>query len=86
LEGDAKGVIDVNCELADRSRLGHVIEDIKVELQELDQWQMTFVKRDGNKATLLSKYAVQHAVDKFWQEPPDCIREILLLEQIALAA
>jgi hypothetical protein len=31
LEGDAKGVIDaVNCELADRSRLGHVIEDIKV--------------------------------------------------------
>jgi hypothetical protein len=43
---------------------------------------MTFVKRDGNKAAhLLSKYAVRHAVDKFWQEPPDCIREILLLEQ-----
>jgi ribonuclease HI len=34
LEGDAKGVIKVvNSKDADRSWMGHLIEDIKVELQ-----------------------------------------------------
>jgi hypothetical protein len=92
LEGDAKGVIDaVNCELADRSLLGLVIEDIKVGGAAgvgpvADDICKKRWEQPNKAAHLLSKYAVRHAVDKFWQEPPDCIREILLLEQIALAA
>jgi hypothetical protein len=34
LEGDAKNLVDaVNCEEADWSRLGHVVEDINIVLQ-----------------------------------------------------
>jgi hypothetical protein len=46
-----------------------------------------FVKRDGNKiAHVLAKYAVQRAVETMWVSPPDCNRELLLLEHFALAA
>ncbi|XP_059441935.1 uncharacterized protein LOC132174268 [Corylus avellana] len=88
LEGDANVIIDaVNCEVTDRSRMGHIVEDIKVEVQAFSQWQMTFVRRAGNQAAhFLSKYAAKHDLDKLWREPPECIHDIILLEQFALAS
>jgi hypothetical protein len=47
LECDAKGVIDaVNSKDADKSWMGHMIENIKVELQSFVHWQLPFVKRE----------------------------------------
>ena len=86
LEGDAKIIIDaVNCEEVDWSRLDHVVEDIKAELRCFNQWKMSFVNRGGNKAThSLAKFAVKNGVDIVWSESPDCIRETILLEQLAI--
>jgi ribonuclease HI len=60
LEGDAKFVVNaINSVDVDKSWLGHVIEDIKVELKSLAHWKMTFVKREGNQvAHNLAKYVV----------------------------
>jgi ribonuclease HI len=87
LEGDAKGVVDaVNCEEPDSSSLGHLVEDIKVKLQSFIQWKMCFVKRAGNQAAHgLSRFAVKQGLDDVWTYPPDCIRDLILLEQVALA-
>ncbi|XP_059456501.1 uncharacterized protein LOC132186539 [Corylus avellana] len=61
-EGDAKSVIDsVNSEAKDCSWMGHIIEDIKLELRVFQQWKLTFTRREGNQvAHLLAKYAVEH--------------------------
>jgi hypothetical protein len=46
---------------------------------------MSFVNREGNQAAhFLSKFAVKNGVDIVWSESPDCIRETILLEQLAL--
>ena len=87
LEGDAKTVIDAllsNTE--DQSQMGNVIDEIKEELQSVPHWRVSFVKRDGNRvAYVLSKTALHCDLDQEWVEPPDCIRDLLLLEQLALA-
>jgi hypothetical protein len=64
-EGDAKSIVDsVNSELVDSSWMGHVIEDIKVEIQVFYQWQFSFVGREGNKvAHLRAKYARKFRVN-----------------------
>jgi hypothetical protein len=47
---------------------------------------MTFVRAAGNQvAHFLSKYAAKYDLDKHWREPPECIRDIILLEQLVLA-
>jgi ribonuclease HI len=73
LEGDAKIIIDaVNCEEADWSRLGHVVEDIKAELCWFNQRKMSFVNRGGNQAAHgLANFAVKNGVDIVWSESPD---------------
>jgi hypothetical protein len=64
-----------------------VAEDLTSEVLKIQQWKMSFCKRDGNMiAHVLAKYAVRHAVETMWVSPPDCIRELLLLEHFALAA
>ena len=61
-------------------------EDIKDEVRTVPQWKLSFVRRDGNKvAHVLSKLAVQHDMDQEWVAPPECIRDLLLLEQFAQA-
>jgi uncharacterized membrane protein len=66
--------------------MGNVIEDIKEELRTVPYWKVSFVRRDGNKvAHILAKYALNCDLDHKWVEPPDCIRDLLLLEQLALA-
>jgi ribonuclease HI len=87
LEGDAKAVIDaVHSTEVDRSWMGHLIEDVKVELQAVLYWQLTFVRREGNKvAHDLAKFALTHSTAETWHDmPPGCIHDTLLLEQAAL--
>lgn len=87
LEGDAKVVVDaINSLGLDQSRLGHVVEDVRVDVYALSPRQFTFVKRDGNHAThTLSKFAVQYALDQTWRgETLNCIKDTIFLEQTAL--
>ena len=50
LEGDTKIVVDaVNSVDVGKSWLGHVTEDIKVELKSLVHWKLALVKREGNR-------------------------------------
>lgn len=89
LEGDAKGVVDaVNSGNVDTSWLGHVIEDIKLELNSLAHWKFTFVRRKGNQiAHCLAKFAVLNCITDSWSAtPPTCISDLLVLEQTALVA
>ncbi|XP_059446805.1 uncharacterized protein LOC132178381 [Corylus avellana] len=88
-EGDAKAVIDaVNSKEKDSCWMGHIIEDIKLELQVFQRWQLTFIRREGNNvAHLLAKYAMEHTHGFCWKDiPPDCIREAVLSEQVTLDA
>jgi hypothetical protein len=46
----------------DRSSLGIVMEDLKMEVRNVKQWRMSFVKRDRNHiAHVLAKYAIRSA-------------------------
>jgi ribonuclease HI len=87
LEGDAKTVVDaVNSNEEDRSWVGHLFEDIKGELSSFDGWRMSFVRRDGNHvAHKLARFAVNHNATETWSgAAPDCIGELVALEQLAL--
>ena len=68
--------------------MGHIVEDIKLETQAFQQWQLTFTRREENRvAHLLAKYAVKHDHNFYWRDTsPNCIRGVLLLEQFALVA
>ncbi|XP_059451219.1 uncharacterized protein LOC132182025 [Corylus avellana] len=88
-EGDAKAVIEsVNSGEKDSSWMGHIIEDIKLELRVFQRWQFTFTRREGNHvAHVLAKYAVARAHESCWKDiPPDCIRDAVLLEQASLVS
>jgi hypothetical protein len=87
LEGDAKGVVDaVKNEAVDYSKLGHLVADIKMSLREFLQWKINFVGRESNSAAhSLAKLVVRTNVERIWKEVlPDCICDIVLLEQAAL--
>jgi ribonuclease HI len=87
MEGDAKIVIDALLSGdEDRSHMGNVIEDIKEELRIVSHWKVSFVRKEGNKvAHALAKTALNCNLDQEWVEPPDCIQDLVLLEQLALA-
>ena len=80
-------VVDaINLTGLDRSRLDHVVQDVRVEAQTLSPRKFTFMKSDGNHAAhVLSKFAVQLAPAQTWyNEIPNCIRETIFLEKTAL--
>jgi ribonuclease HI len=55
LEGDEQGVVaTVKAQNRDWSSMGMLVEDFKHELQSLQQWQLTFVRREGNQAAFLA--------------------------------
>lgn len=64
------------------------MDDIKVVLQEFSLWKMDFVRRDSNCAAhFLANWAVRMAIKHTWTEDvPECIREVIVLEQDALGA
>jgi hypothetical protein len=87
LEGDTKVVVDsVNSDVADCSRRGHMIADIREGLREFQCWEIKYVRRTANNiAHVLARAAVQQGVEGIWTEiPPDCIVELLVAEQLAL--
>jgi ribonuclease HI len=87
LEGDAQVVIQaVHSSAEDWSSMGLLVADIKEELTSLQQWRMTFIRRDGNSAAhILSKEASNNFIDKCWLfEPPECIQDVVLRERDAL--
>ena len=65
--------------------MGHVIDDIKKEIQEFENKLITFVKRDDNwVAHLLVKYAAKVVLNNIYHVTPlDCICDMLLLKQFA---
>lgn len=85
LEGDAQGVISaINSEHSDWSSMGVLVEDIKHELQSLQQWQLSFVRREGNQAAhTLANLASRCFMNNVWlHSPPDCIAGIVQREYV----
>jgi ribonuclease HI len=79
-EGDAKLVISaINSTEPDWSNVGVIIANIKEELLGLQQWQMSFVRREGNGAAhVLSKLATANIRNDCWfAEQTECISEIV---------
>ncbi|XP_059441991.1 uncharacterized protein LOC132174335 [Corylus avellana] len=87
LEGDAKVVVDaVNSLLLDKSATGLLTEDLCIALCSFSSWELGYVRREGNKvAHILASLALQNEMGRVWiYEPPDCIRETLHAEVLAL--
>ena len=68
LEGDAKGVIEVVKSAATNySKVGHLVEDLKVSLWNFLQWKMDFVRKGSNyAANCLGKLAMRNTVERTW--------------------
>jgi ribonuclease HI len=84
-EGDAKNVTEaVKGAEIDESKLGHLVEDMRVKLQTFPQWKMSYVKRTGNQAAhCLSRFAIHQGAEVEWTGTPHCIHDIIRLEHIA---
>jgi ribonuclease HI/ribosomal protein L37AE/L43A len=67
-EGDAKIVVDaVNSMEADWSRIGHLVDDVRLELGKFYQWKMTYIPREHNRAAhVLARKAVSEEMDGLW--------------------
>lgn len=59
LEGDALGIVQsIKCIDTDFSPVGHIIEEIKAQLNPLSWWKASHVRREGNSAAHgLAKFA-----------------------------
>ena len=82
-EGEPKIVIDdVNSPENDWSSKGMLVEDLRKELQAIPQWQMTFTRREGNKAAhALAKWASRNNVTLQWlYTTPECTQDIVRME------
>jgi hypothetical protein len=63
-----------------------LIDDIQMQLQQVTQWRMEFVCREGNQAAHnLAKMAVKDDVNYQWVfVTPECIVDIVKMEHIDL--
>ncbi|XP_059431507.1 uncharacterized protein LOC132165012 [Corylus avellana] len=87
LEGDAKVVVDVvTSMLPDESVMGHLTKDLRIALRSILSWKMGHIQREGNKVVhALASLALQNEIDRVWlYDPPDCIRETMHAEALAL--
>ncbi|XP_059461784.1 uncharacterized protein LOC132190750 [Corylus avellana] len=88
LEGDAKTIVDaVNSTEPDWSRIGHLVDDIRMEIQTFTSWKVAYVRREANHvAHMLARMATTQIMDRLWTfVPPDCIAETIVSEQTALS-
>jgi ribonuclease HI len=88
LEGDAKNVVTaLNLKEANWSKGGHIIADAQVLLQNFLFCEINYVSRVRNNAAHnLAKLAARLGFERQWREEcPDCISEIIRVEQIALS-
>ncbi|XP_059451054.1 uncharacterized protein LOC132181841 [Corylus avellana] len=82
--GDAKVVVQaVLSDETDWSPTGHIIEAIKTEIRSFSHWQMLYVQREANHiAHVLAREASKQCMENEWfNDPPDCIKDLLVLEQ-----
>jgi ribonuclease HI len=87
-ESDSQIVVEgINCKNIDWSSKGLMLGDIQEALQGIHSWRLSFTHREGNKAAhLLAKLATMVESEKIWiNKVPNCIRDIVLIEQHALS-
>ncbi|XP_059436338.1 uncharacterized protein LOC132169298 [Corylus avellana] len=85
IEGDANQITDAIHEKGlNNSKVGHLIDDVKLNLNKFSRWQVKNVHREGNRvAHGLARLALQQVNDTEWSEEcPSCIRDIILTEQL----
>jgi hypothetical protein len=72
-------VRDINTELPQLSRYGHLVNDIRKVLLSLRSFKVVHVKRDANEAAHnLTKEAVTHVINLIWLEDiPPIIYDII---------
>ncbi|XP_059436227.1 uncharacterized protein LOC132169166 [Corylus avellana] len=88
LEGDAKQVVEaINSQTSTWSRFGHLIDDTRGILRSFSSWRCNFVYRNANEAAhRLAKAAITDISDRIWRDTtPNCIRDIVLMEQSVLS-
>ncbi|XP_059462829.1 uncharacterized protein LOC132191757 [Corylus avellana] len=85
IKGDAKQITYAIHEKGlNTSMVGHLIGDVKLNLNIFPRWQVNHVHREGNRvAHGLARMALQQVNDTVWsKECPSCIRDIILTEQL----
>jgi hypothetical protein len=83
IEGDAKQITDAIHEKGRSfNRIGHLVDDVKLCLNDFPKWQVNHVYRVANKgANGLAKMTLQQFNDSVQvEECPPCIRDTLLSE------
>ena len=88
MKGDAKNVMDaLNSLEANWSKVGHIIADAQILLQKFMYCEINHVSHKANYvAHNLAKLAAQSSFERQWKdESPNCILEIIRVEQIALS-
>ena len=83
LEGDSRIVVDaVNSAEGSGSLMGHLIEDMKIMLQDFPVWKALAVRRSANNAAHeVARMAVRENIVRTWNcEVPDCIHATILGE------
>lgn len=85
VEGDAQVVITALQEdTPTRARFGHIVDDMKMVLQDVSSWQASHVRRDA--AYSLAKLATRNVIDRTWMNTtlecicPEFICDIVLQE------
>lgn len=87
LEGESLTIVKAITTKEPRDdRYGQIVEDIKLVLKSLRKWEVCHTKRDGNNAApTLAKEVYRTVTDSIWtKEVPNCIYNIVILEQSAL--
>jgi ribonuclease HI len=82
--GDVKKVVNaVNLDMPGWSRTGHLINDIRITLQEFVHWEVSHVSRETNRsAHELAKMGTKNFMNRVWDsDPPDCIQVLIAFEQ-----
>ena len=87
LEGDAKNVVTaLNSKEVNWGKGGYIIADAQVLLQNFLFCDINYISHERNQAAHnLAKLAARLGFERQWREEcPDCISEIIRVEQIAL--
>lgn len=86
-EGDVKSISEVvNSLVADLSRIGHLVDDLRLELNKIPHWKMTYVCRENNRAAhVLARKATSKEMDGLWlQNFPEWLTKIIVSKHNAL--
>ncbi|XP_059436609.1 uncharacterized protein LOC132169617 [Corylus avellana] len=88
LEGNVKQIVEaINSATGTWSLFGHLIEDTRRVLLTLPRWNCVFVSHEANEeAHRMAKVATTDVNDRIWRgTTPNCISDIILMEQLALS-